>query len=289
MTKNTNKKIKKILFLLIAIIVFLIIIDLIDITQYIPFSEKYDWLGIGAAIIGGILGAVATLIGINQTIQYEKKRDKDKEIENRKNNYYSYLTFSKHPVKITISLDSTTNISNIKDKIILIEKNIKINSSNYFDIELNFDMLNNIFPSSVTLNELTILYNNETVDNEIHFNDIEHFYKYDNYYNKITIKNEKNVTFVARCLMDREKKNKLSKGLEQSKRIDIIADISFLNPSKIITKGNFRVNLELADTKKIGNKNNIGSNKQELFYNSINNYFDIDNIYYIDEEKQITK
>ncbi len=280
-----NKDLKKYTLILIFIIIFLVVIDLINITQYIPFSEKYDWLGIGAAIISGILGAIATLIGVNQTINYEKERDRKYELENRKNNYYSYLTFSKQTAKITISLDSTTNINNIYNQIILIGENVESSSPNYFDIELNFDMLNNIFPSAVMLNGLTLFYNDEIRNNETHFEDSECFYKYNKDYNKITIKNKKTVAFVVRCLINREKKDKLSNILEKKKRIDIIANISFLNPSKIVTKGNFRANLESITIKKIGNIKNLGSNKLEINYNSINNYFNIENIHHINEKK----
>lgn len=287
MKKNTNnKEIKKIIFFLIGIIVFFIIIDLINITQYIPFSKNYDWLGIGSAIIGGILGAAATLIGVYKTIDYQKERDKKQELERRKNNYYSYLTFSKHPIKINISLDSITNIANIKNQAILIGQNVKISSPNYFDIELNFNMLNSTFPSSVALNKLTIFYNDKNVNNETCFNNSECFNKYTNNYNTITIKNKKIVVFTARCLMNNETKNKLSNGLEQSKRIDVIADISFLNPSKIVTRGKFITNLEIGNIKKIGNIKTLGSNKLEITFNSINNYFLIEDIHHINEENE---
>lgn len=199
-----NKKNLRIyIFLLIFIIIFLIFIDLINITQYIPFSEKYDWLGVGAAIIGGILGAIATLIGVNQTIQYEKKRDKDKEIENRKNNYYSYLSFNKETLKITLSLDSITGINNdIHYQNVLIGENVKADNAYYFEIELSFDVLNNIFPSSVIINNLTLVYNEKTVDNKTTYNDLEYFTKYNSDYKKITIKNGKTIAFAAKCLIN---------------------------------------------------------------------------------------
>ena len=289
MKKNTNIEIKKIICILIVTILFLIVTDLIDITQYIPLSKNYDWLGICNAIIGGILGAIATLIGVYKTINYEKERDKKQELENRKNNYYSYLTFSKQPIKITISLDSITNISNIKNQNILIGKNVEITSPNYFDIELNFNMLNNIFPSSVALNKLTINYGDKNSYNEINFDSSESFYKYSKGYNKITIKNERTVAFVSRCLINNRTKDKLSEDLKQSKHIDIITDISFLNPSKIVTKGIFNVNLEISNIEKIGDPKNLGSNKLEITYNSTNTYFLIEDIYHVSEKTKITR
>lgn len=234
-----NKDLKKYTLILIFIIIFLVVIDLINITQYIPFSEKYDWLGIGAAIISGILGAIATLIGVNQTINYEKERDRKYELENRKNNYYSYLTFSKQTAKITISLDSTTNINNIYNQIILIGENVESSSPNYFDIELNFDMLNNIFPSAVMLNGLTLFYNDEIRNNETHFEDSECFYKYNKDYNKITIKNKKTVAFVVRCLINREKKDKLSNILEKKKTYRYNCEHKFFKPFKNCNKRKF--------------------------------------------------
>lgn len=84
-------------------------------------------------------------------------------------------------------------------------------------------------------------------------------------------------------------KDKLSEDLKQSKHIDIITNISFLNPSKIVTKGIFNVNLEISNIEKIGGPKNLGSNKLEITYNSTNTYFLIEDIYHVSEKTKITR
>lgn len=84
-------------------------------------------------------------------------------------------------------------------------------------------------------------------------------------------------------------KDKLSEDLKQSKHIDIITNISFLNPSKIVTKGIFNVNLEISNIEKIGDPKNLGSNRLEITYNSTNTYFLIEDIYHVSEKTKTTR
>ena len=64
---------KYILIIIITSLIFLSIVfvlDIANITQYIPFSKQYDWLGFIGTYTGSIVGAVITLFGVYQTIKY---------------------------------------------------------------------------------------------------------------------------------------------------------------------------------------------------------------------------
>lgn len=66
----------KLFYFILFNIIFLIILDLIDIRQYINFSIEYDWLNFYGAILGGLLGGLLTMIGVSESLKFQKESDK---------------------------------------------------------------------------------------------------------------------------------------------------------------------------------------------------------------------
>ncbi len=77
-----NKKILLITVILIFPIIIFAILDFINITNYLPFTDRYDWLAFIGAAIGGIIGGLFTYIGVKITIEDNKRIH---ELENQKN------------------------------------------------------------------------------------------------------------------------------------------------------------------------------------------------------------
>lgn len=75
-------KIIKIVSIVIVIILLIIIfLDYFNIRSIFPFNQltiQYDWLGVVAAIIGGLLSAVGTYIGIILTLENERENNEKK-------------------------------------------------------------------------------------------------------------------------------------------------------------------------------------------------------------------
>lgn len=170
-------KIIKIVSIVIVIILLIIIfLDYFNIRSIFPFNQltiQYDWLGVVAAIIGGLLSAVGTYIGIILTLENERENNEKKDIEERKRNGYSYLTFTNNPIILTISLDSIIWQLNDKQNI-LIGTNVRVGGNNYLDIELNFKNLNNNYPSAALIEDMLIQYdfnfeNNKKILTKVYF------------------------------------------------------------------------------------------------------------------------
>lgn len=110
---NKNNSITRIIVIfsitIIALLLATILLDYLNIRNIFPFNHltsQYDWFGIIGAIIGGLIGAVSTYIGIALTIKNEREVNKKKDIEERKRVGYSYLTLSDYPLTLKIALDS---------------------------------------------------------------------------------------------------------------------------------------------------------------------------------------
>lgn len=72
---------KNILFLIILCIVIVLVfvlLDLINITQFVPLTFNYDWLGFMGALLGSMLGGLITYLGVYLTLKYQKKSDDEK-------------------------------------------------------------------------------------------------------------------------------------------------------------------------------------------------------------------
>ena len=73
---NENKSVTRIIVIFSIIIIILllatVLLDYFNIRNIFPFNQltsQYDWFGIIGAIIGGLIGAVSTYIGIALTIK----------------------------------------------------------------------------------------------------------------------------------------------------------------------------------------------------------------------------
>lgn len=58
-----KKYISTIIIISLIFLLILFVLDISNITQYIPFSKQYDWLGFVGTYTGSILGSVITLFG----------------------------------------------------------------------------------------------------------------------------------------------------------------------------------------------------------------------------------
>lgn len=282
-----EKFIKKYVIFLCSFILLVIgetvIFDFIGITKYFPFTRNYDWLNIISAVIGGLLGGLFTFLGVFLSIKNEKENNKKRLIEEKKQDGYSYLVFDNNPAKISVALDSLINVSEIEDITnIVISKNVKADCTQYIEFELAFKNINMNFPSAVEVNKIILLYNSCEKDNKTIFNNIIEFCGYLTSYKPITLKNDNIVAFKCIALINANQLKNIQKNLIDSKRVDIIANISFLNPNNVVTTGKFSTNLQKNNHKEIGNKDINGSNKICIEYSSITNYFIIDKIEYIE-------
>lgn len=289
---HINKTIKNIIntfgIITLFILVLILIFDFINISNYIPFTREFDWLNLLGAIVGGLIGAIGTFLGIYITIENERENNKKAEIDEKKRNGYSYVTFSNTPITIKFHLDSNTGIHNSGDYYsILIGENVNVEYTNFFDFDLEFLNLNSNLVSGAIVNKITLLFNDENKNNLTLYKDYIDLFNYDNKYKKITIKGKDIFAFSSRALINDKALDKIINKLIPSKKMDIIADISFINPNGIITRGNFRANLLLKNSKKEGTDKNIGSNKITNLYNADNTYLTIDEIKYVENMDDI--
>lgn len=139
---------KYILIIIITSLIFLsmvLVLDITNITQYIPFSKQYDWLGFVGTYVGSILGSVITLFGVYQTIKYEKEKDFEKNQLNNKPYFYNIDPYGKYDPKevIYFILSEDASFNNKKkskqlaiikntDNAILIVDHISINNIKYY-------------------------------------------------------------------------------------------------------------------------------------------------------------
>lgn len=290
--KNSEKIIMRIIIIFGIITTFLLIIvillDYFNITQYFPFNQltnKYDWLSIIGAIIGGLIGAIGTYIGIHLTIKNEREESRSREINERKRTGYSYLTFTDSPLIIKISFDSvlTGELDLYKNQNLLIGENVKVVGANYFDIEFNFQNLNNNYPTAVMLEELELFYNSKISDNNKEYGKILNLCGYQKEYKPITIKNTNVVAFSSLAMINQKQLKDLEKYLINSEFIDVIVSIKFINANGVITEGKYSANLIKKNNIKLGNKNVLGSNKEKIIYEAENTYLTIENIDYLEE------
>ncbi|MBR6504508.1 MAG: hypothetical protein IKT41_02130 [Clostridia bacterium] len=129
----------------IMFLMILFILDLTNITQYIPFSKQYDWLGFVGTYIGSILGSAVTLFGVYETIKYEKEKDFEKNQLNNKPYFYNIDPYGKYDpkevIEFILSEDASYNnkkkskmlaiIKNTDNAILIVER-ILINNINYY-------------------------------------------------------------------------------------------------------------------------------------------------------------
>lgn len=104
--------------IIIISLIFLLIVfalDVSNITQYIPFSKRYDWLGFVGTYTGSILGSVITLFGVYQTIKYEKEKDIEKNKLDNKPYFYNVDPFSNYDYENTMQFILSEDAS-YKDK-----------------------------------------------------------------------------------------------------------------------------------------------------------------------------
>ncbi len=287
-----NKSIRKLIIIFgiitISILLLILFFDFININNYIPFTRDFDWLNLLGAIVGGLIGSIGTFLGIYLTIENERENNKKKEVDEKKRNGYSYITFSENPIKIKVHLDSNTGIQNSGDYYsMLIGENVNAELTKFIDLEFEFLNLNSNIASGVMVNKVTLLFSDEDIDNRTSYKNYIDLYKYDDKYKKITIKGKDIFGFSSRALINDETLDKIKKQLISSNKMDIIADVSFINPNGIITRGNFRANLKLRSTKKEGSDKNIGSNKIINTYNANNTYLTIEEIIYVENIDEI--
>ena len=288
--KNSEKTIMRIIIIFgiitTILLIMVILLDCFNITQYFPFNQltnKYDWLSIIGAIIGGLIGAIGTYIGIQLTIKNEREESHNREINERKRTGYSYLTFTDSPVTIKISFDSELTGLLDKNQNLLIGENVDVVGANYFDIELNFQNLNNNYPTAVMIEELELVYGSKIIDNNKQYEKFLNLYGYQKGYKPITVKNTNVVAFKSLAMINQKQLNDLEKYLINSEFIDVIVSIKFINANGIITEGKYSANLIKKNNIKLGNERNRGSNKVKIFYGAVNTYLIVEDIDYMEE------
>lgn len=269
----------------LVLIMLAVIFDLTNITKCIPFTHDYDWLGFLGAIVGGLIGAIGTYIGIYFTIRNEREQNRKKEIEDKKRAGYSYVTFTNTPITIDISLDSMSTglIDSNENRNYLIGENVILDGARFFYIEYNFQNLNSNYPTAVKVENLHISFDSEVKDNKKIFYKYIDLYEYKNDYNAVTIKNKDVVAFSSKAFINTDQLKEIKNYFVNSKFIDLIATIEFINANGVLTKGKFSANLTKSNETKTGNKNCIGSNTINLAYNAENTYVIIENIEYLED------
>lgn len=268
----------------IMIIFLTVVMDFMNITQYFSFTNNYDWLSIIGAIVGGLIGAVGTFLGIYFTLKSEQEENEKRQIEERKRDGYSHLIYSDEPLCITLSLDSRTSIGNIIEYYnVLVDEDTNIDYSYFCDIELSFVNMNNNYPSGAKINNMIIIYKEDVTKKERCYKELVDLKAYNPEYKFLTIKNQKNIAFITKCLIGEKLLESFKKDLRESKNIDIKADIEFINPYGVTTKGSFTANLIQEDVESLGEKEIIGSNKLKIKYKALNTYFIINEIGYCED------
>ena len=140
-----KKYISTIIIISLIFLLIVLVLDISNITQYIPFSKQYDWLGFIGTYIGSVLGSVITLFGVYQTIKYEKEKDDEKNKLDNKPYFYNIDPMSEYDYKNTkqfiLSEDASykdkkysEQLAIIKntDNAILIIDHVSINDINYY-------------------------------------------------------------------------------------------------------------------------------------------------------------
>lgn len=268
---------------IIALLLATILLDYLNIRNIFQFNQltsQYDWFGIIGAIIGGLIGAVSTYIGIALTIKNEREVNKKKDIEERKRVGYSYLTLSDYPLTLKIALDSILTGNLDQNQNTLIAENVNVVGANYFDIELNFKNINNNYPTAVMIDDVEIMFDSKIENNIKIYKKILHLYGYKKVYNPLTVKNSEIIAFESRALINDKQLEDLKIHLLDSQFIDIITNINFINANGVVTSGKFSANLIKDNNVKIGSSECLGSNKVKLNYKAENTYLILKNVDY---------
>lgn len=284
---NENKSITRIIVLFSIIIIVLllatVLLDYLNIRNIFPFNQftsQYDWLGIIGAIIGGLIGAVSTYIGIALTIKNEREVNEKKDIEERKRLGYSYLTLSDYPLTLKIALDSILTGNLEQNQNVLIGENVDIVGANYFDIELNFKNINNNYPTAVMVDDIEIAFDSEVENNIKMYKKILRLYGYKKVYSPLTVKNNEIIAFESRALINKKQLEEIKIYLLNSQFIDITANVNFINANGVVTSGKFSANLIKDNNEKLGSSKRLGSNKEKIKYKAENTYLIMKNIDY---------
>lgn len=290
MDKNVKNIIVFFSVIIIVVLIVTVLLDFFNIRNIFPFDQltnQYDWFGIIGAVIGGLVGAVGTYIGIELTIKNEREENKKRDIEERKRTGYSYLTLADYPVTLKIAMDSVSSGNLDQTQNVLVGKNVNIVGANYFDIELNFKNLNNNYPTAALLIDMEIDFDFKMENNK------REYYKrillngYNEKYKRLTIKNNDVVSFESRALIDQKDFKNLKEYLLDSSLIGITTNVNFINANGVVTSGNFKANLLKYESKKIGSEKCLGSNKEKIDYEAKDTYLTVKNVgyceYYGDE------
>ena len=284
---NENKSVTRIIVIFSIIIIILllatVLLDYFNLRNIFPFNQltsQYDWFGIIGAIIGGLIGAVSTYIGIALTIKNEREVNEKKDIEERKRLGYSYLTLSDSPLTLKIALDSILTGNLEQNHNVLIGENVDIVGANYFDIEFNFKNINNNYPTAVMIDDIEIVYDSEVENNIKMYRKNLHLYGYKKVYSPITVKNNEIVAFESRALINKEQLENIKTYLLTSQFIDIITNVNFINANGVVTSGKFSANLIKDNNVKLGSSKRLGSNKEKIKYKAENTYLILKNIDY---------
>lgn len=178
-------------------------------------------------------------------------------------------------------LDSKVVVDNIKEYIsLVIGKNVEANLCNYCEFEFSFENKNKKSPSHVMVENIKILYDNYEKNNQNQYKKILELIGYNTSFKSVTLIKDDIVSFKCIALLNDEEFKNLKSKLVESKKIDIISSIKFINPSGVVTSGEFKSNLMQSATIMIGDKKAKGSNKVLLNYDAVNTYFDFNKIEY---------
>ena len=284
---NKNNNITRIIVIfsitIIALLLATILLDYLNIRNIFPFNHltsQYDWFGIIGAIIGGLIGAVSTYIGIALIIKNEREVNKKKDIEERKRVGYSYLTLSDYPLTLKIALDSILTGNLDQNQNTLIAENVNAVGANYFDIELNFKNINNNYPTAVMVDDIEIAFDSEVENNIKMYKKILRLYGYKKVYSPLTVKNNEIIAFESRALINKKQLEEIKLHLLNSQFIDITANVNFINANGVVTSGKFSANLIKDNNVKLGSSKRLGSNKEKIKYKAENTYLILKNIDY---------
>ena len=223
------RKIKSVVIIVALIPILIIDLDLLNITNIIPLTSKYDWLGFLGAYISGICTLVLGIISIkqNDTLSNVNKKMLDNDMIAN--------CFSKIDIERVNYFDATEKEYNKEVyglKMVNIDKDNKKN--HYHKIILQIKDNNNLPLVSAKIEKLEIEfdYNDELFT----FRKKNTYYSNDSVILEVTPHNDKITYYLPICILDDVK---YLKSIYNNKEIRVIAQISIKNSFNVVSNGEY--------------------------------------------------